>query len=337
MAEIGAPSNENGTVMAEKLQKVVVIGAGEIGASMAAVFLDVGVDVTIIEPNDKVRDNIPGRLADYRQEMVAAGLASSKSHGQVSTHEMITSLQQPTDLVIEAGPEDGGAKRRIFGSLRDQLGSETPIATTSSAIPISRIVEAPEDRRACLVAHPANPPFLIRAIECVPSPETDPAVTDRVMSFLQGAGFAPILIRREVEGFAMNRLQSALLREAYRLVDAGVVDVAGADRLVSEALGPRWALSGPFETADLNTPGGLRAHAERLGEAYGRIGTENGEKGLPWPQSLVEKAVRQRRSVISEGRLAERVAWRRQALAQILRARREAERLWNREGDRGDE
>ena len=331
------PSNKNVGVMDGMLQKAAVIGAGEIGVAMAAVFLDAGVEVEIVEPSDTVRKCIPDRLGEFQREMVDAGLASPKSDGQFSIHAAITLLPDVTEIVFEAGPEDVATKRQIFASLRERLGPDTPIATTSSAITVSRMVKAPEDRRASLVAHPANPPSLIRAIECVPSPETDPAVTERVMAFLESVGFAPIRIRREVEGFAMNRLQSALLREAYRLVDAGIVDVEGADRLVSEALGPRWALSGPFETADLNTPGGLRAHAERLGAAYGRIGTQNGEKGLPWPEALVDKVVRQRRAVIPEERLADRVAWRRRALLQILHARREADGQWAKEGDISDE
>ena len=323
--------------MTAGMRKAAVIGGGEIGVSMTAVLLDAGVDVEIVEPDQAVRERIPGRLAEFFEEMATAGLARGETAGQLTTHEDIASLSEATAIVIESGPENVAAKREIFVSLRERLGADVPIATTSSAITISQIVENPADRRACLVAHPANPPSLIRAIECVPSPDTDQSVTDRVMKFLERAGFTPIRVLKEVEGFAMNRLQSALLREAYRLVDSGIVDVEGADRLVSDALGPRWALSGPFETADLNTKGGLRAHAERLGAAYGRIGTENGEKGLPWPPDLVEKAVRQRRDVVSEEQLSDRMAWRRMALTRILLARREAERLWNPKGDSSSE
>ena len=316
-----------------RLEKAAVIGAGDIGVALAEVLLDAGVTVAIAEPSESVRNAVRDRLRDIGDEIAAAGLASGRERGGLMLCDDISQLPIEQDLVMEAGPERVDLKKSIFAALRDKLGEDIPIATTSSAIPVSQILDDPPSRRAALVAHPANPPSLIRAIEVVPSPETDGDISDRVIKYLQCAGFSPVRVNKEVEGFAMNRLQSALLREAYRLVDAGILDVEGVDQLVSDGLGPRWALSGPFETADLNTAGGIGVHAERLGAVYGRIGEENGEHGLPWPQELVDKAVQQRRSVLAEDRLADRVFWRRKALVLILRARQGADRLWTVESD----
>lgn len=314
-----------------------MIGAGEIGLGIGTVFADSGSRVWLVEPDPAVRTCIEERLGELRSEMALAGMAQNTPAGDLLTIAEISVLPPDVDLVIEAGPEDVQVKRSLFSSLRTHFGPAVPIATTSSAISVSTIVESEMHRRASLVAHPANPPTLIRTIECVPAPQTDPAVVDLVISFLRFAGFEPIPVLREVEGFAMNRLQSALLREAYRLVEAGIVDVASVDRLVAEALGPRWALSGPFETADLNTPGGIEAHASRLGPAYARIGQENGERGLPWSEALVAAVAKQRRAAVPDAILPARVKWRRDALARLLAARREAMELWKpSQSDRDD-
>lgn len=307
---------------------IAVVGAGEIGAGLTAVFADAGVAVWVADPDPGARTRLQSRVNAFRAEMAAAGLAQDLPGGEIQVVAAVGNLPRGVDLAIEAGPEDVAIKRDLFATLRTRLGPDTPIVTTSSAITISQIVEAPGTRRACLVVHPANPPALIRVVECVPAPETDPAVTRRVSTQFEAVGFAPVLLGREVEGFALNRLQSALLREAYRLVESGVVDVAGADRLVSEGLGPRWALSGPFETADLNTPGGIAEHVQRMGPAYARIGLENGERGLPWTEALVADVVAQRRAMLPEDERPARLLWRRRALAQILKTRRRAQTLW---------
>ena len=125
----------------------------------------------------------------------------------------------------------------------------------------------------------------------------------------------------EIEGFVLNRLQGAVLREAYRLVQDGVIDVAGLDRVMRLGLGPRWALSGPFETAELNTPGGIRAHAARMGPAYRAIGQSRGEVGCDWPDDLIASVDAQRRAVIAVQDLPDRVAWRAQAVARLVALR----------------
>lgn len=304
---------------------ITVLGGGPIGLAMAAVFADAGASVVVVEPDGPARTSAGERLRAYRSEMQVAGLLRGRLAEEIALYESLTETRRRADLVIEAGPEDLPLKRKMFGEVRAHLGQDVPIATTSSAMTISQVIANPDDRRAAMVAHPANPPTLIRIVECVPAMQTEPDIVESVTGLLNWAGFSPIRIGREVEGFALNRLQSALLREAYRLVEAGVVDVNSADRLVSEALGPRWALSGPFETADLNTAGGIAEHVRRLGPAYARIGLENGERGLPWSEELVADVVAQRDAALPADRRHARVEWRRRALAALIARKREVE------------
>ena len=171
------------------------------------------------------------------------------------------------------------------------------------------------------MAHPGNPPYLIPVIEIVPAPFTEPAAADRAQALFAAAGMMPIRVAKEVEGFVFNRLQGAILREAYCLVRDGVASVADIDTVVREGLGMRWSLIGPFETVDLNTRGGIASHAQKMGPAYERMGAERGQHD-PWTPELVAKVDAQRRAQLPLDQWADRVAWRDRALMRLVAARR---------------
>ena len=156
---------------------------------------------------------------------------------------------------------------------------ETVLATASSAITMSRIVPDAAQQARCLVAHPVNPPAVLRVIELVPAPGTLPATLDAGGGAVRGRGLRGGDARPRDRGLRAEPPAGAVLREAYRLVDEGVTDVAGIEAACGWASGPRWALSGPFETAELNTPGGIVAHAARMGPAYSADGRGAGRDG----------------------------------------------------------
>ena len=291
---------------------VLVVGAGAIGTGFAAVFRAAGHNVLLCDPSDAARDAAPAA-------MVRAGLPSGDP-GELHLCDKPPETATP-DLMIEAGPERVEVKAALFADLLMRLPKDTILATASSAIPMSQIVPNPADQARCLVAHPANPPSLIRVIELVPAPGTLPDVTQRAARIFRDAGFAPVTLNNEMPAFVFNRLQSALLREAYRLIDEGVIGVDGIDTLVRDGLGPRWALSGPFETADLNTAGGIKAHAARMGPAYAAIGAARGETHPDWSDALVDRVHAERRALCPDADLPARRAWREKALADLLAAR----------------
>jgi 3-hydroxyacyl-CoA dehydrogenase len=307
--------------------KIAVVGGGSIGTAWAIVFARAGMPVALYEPD-------PGRRAASAREM-RAHLADLASYGLLSeaVESVIARVAFPAGLepalagaahVQECAPESLPLKRELLAALDREAPPGAVIASSSSAIPASAMAEGLPGRHRCLVVHPGNPPTLLRAVEVVPAPFTDPAVAARTMDLLQDAGMAPVLVRREIEGFVFNRLQGALLREAYCLVRDGVVAVEDVDRIVREGLGMRWGVIGPFETADLNTRGGIAAHAARMGPAYARMGAERGQDD-PWTPDLVAEVERQRRALVPLERWAERVAWRDRRLMALARAKREAE------------
>jgi 3-hydroxyacyl-CoA dehydrogenase len=169
--------------------------------------------------------------------------------------------------------------------------------------------------------HPANPPYLLPIAEVVPAPFTTDATVDRVRRLLTASGMMPILVGKETEGFVFNRLQGALLREAYCLVRDGVATPPDIDAVVSLGLGRRWAVIGPFATAELNTRGGVRRHAELLGPAYARMGAERGQRDMWTPELVTQVAEATQRSLAPKEWDAN-VARRDRALMRLESARR---------------
>jgi 3-hydroxyacyl-CoA dehydrogenase len=209
--------------------------------------------------------------------------------------------------VQECAPEILELKKALFAELDRLAPPGAVLASASSFIPASAFADALVGRHRILVTHPGNPPFLIRVVEIVPAPFTDAATIEAATVLLQSCRMEPVLVRKEVEGFVFNRLQGALLREAYCLVRDG--------------LGLRWSVIGPFETADLNTQGGIAAHAAKMGPSYARMGAERGQDD-PWTPELVAKVTAERRAELPLERWAERVAWRDRRLMALVRHRR---------------
>ncbi|MEM7566067.1 MAG: 3-hydroxyacyl-CoA dehydrogenase NAD-binding domain-containing protein [Pseudomonadota bacterium] len=311
--------------MCGRQRPVLIVGAGPIGVAFAAAFAASGRRVILVEPDATARAAAPAAIAHHDAMLRRAGHPACAAPEPV---DIISDLSGEggnvgdAALAIECGPERAAIKAEIFAGLPATLPADAVLATASSSLPISAIVPDPTAQRRCLVAHPGNPPSLIRVVEIVPGPHTEADAVSAASAIFEEAAFTPVLLEREVPAFVFNRLQSALLREAYRLVAEGVIDVDGLDRLVRDGLGPRWALGGPFETADLNTAGGIRGHAERLGPAYAAIGAARGETEPAWSAELVSTVEAQRRVVLPEAELPARRAWRERALADLLAARR---------------
>ncbi len=150
------------------------------------------------------------------------------------------------------------------------------LASSTSAIPASRFTEGLAGRARCLVAHPVNPPHLVPIVELCGAPWTAPATIARAERVFASVGQVPIVVRRELDGFVLNRLQGALLSEAMRLVGEGYVSADDLDKTVRDGLGLRWSFLGPMATIELNAPGRrsrlLRALRRFLPPAYRRSG-----------------------------------------------------------------
>jgi len=309
-------ARERFSLGSETHSRVVILGAGFIGISFAAVYADNGWQVTLVEPDPHRQRAAKDGLTHQQDGIALAGLDKRRGGTIEITGSDETALKQAA-LVIECGPENLEIKQNIFALLLSATGPETVLVTASSAIPMSRIVSDADQQGRCLVAHPVNPPAVLRLVELCPAPGTSPAAVDRAATLFTEAGFEPVILAREIEGFLLNRLQGAVLREAYRLVDDGIAEPNDIDRVMRLGLGPRWALSGPFETAELNTPDGIPAHAARMGPAYRRMGEQRGET-VDWSAPLIARVAEAREAARGKQSIPDRAAWRSGAVAKLV-------------------
>jgi 3-hydroxyacyl-CoA dehydrogenase len=303
---------------------IAIVGAGSIGVAFAIVFTRAAHPVRVYDPDAQMRASAPDTLRARAADLQAAGLLDDTPDALAARLHVTGDLAEAAKdvaLVIECAPERVEIKQALFAELDRLAPPDAILASASSALPASQYAGELKGRGRCLVAHPGNPPYLIPVIEIVPAPFTDAAAADRAQALFAAAGMLPIRVGKEVEGFVFNRLQGALLREAYCLVRDGVASVADIDTVVREGLGMRWSLIGPFETVDLNTRGGIASHAQKMGPAYERMGAERGQHD-PWTPDLVAKVAAERRAQLPLEQWQDRVAWRDRALMKLVAARR---------------
>jgi len=303
---------------------VAVLGAGSIGVAFAVLFAGKGFQVRLYDPVETARTRADADLGERLDRLDAHGLLGEDRDDVATVRSRIRFTATLPDTVAGAGlvqecaPERVEIKRDLLRQAGSHAAPDVPLASSTSAIVPSDLADGvPADIAArILVGHPGNPPYLLPVIEVVPSIHTATAVVEEAIRLYSSAGLRPVLVRHEVEGFLFNRLQGALLREAYCLLRDGVASVEDIDEVVRSGLGRRWSIIGPFETADLNTRGGLASHAEKMGPAYERMGAERGQHD-PWTPELVARATEQRRKLLGLADWEARVDWRDEQLMRL--------------------
>ncbi|GAA5232130.1 3-hydroxyacyl-CoA dehydrogenase [Verticiella sediminum] len=303
---------------------VSIVGAGSIGVAFAVVFSRSGCRVALCDPDAGRREAAGDELWQCLEGLQAFQLLDEEPAAVAARVGITGSLEgavRDAELVQECAPERLDLKQELFQRLAQAAPAGAILASSSSALPVSQYAPQGDARRRCLVAHPGNPPYLIPVIELVPAPFTSPDVLQRAAVLYRACGLAPVHVRKEVEGFVFNRLQGAVLREAYCLVRDQVADVEDIDTVMRSGLGLRWSFMGPFETVDLNTRGGIVSHAAKMGPAYARMGAERGQND-PWTPELVAAVEAQRRAQLPLEQWGERVRWRDEMLMGLRRLRK---------------
>ena len=231
------------------VRPVAVVGAGVIGRSWALVFLRAGCPTALFD-------------SDGAQLERAAAWIRSQQDGpwRPRVCDSLPQAMEGVGYVQECGPERLALKQELFAALDGAASPDTVLASSTSAFDMSDIARDVEHPQRCVVAHPVNPPHIVPVVEVLGGQLTAPAVVQDTLQFLRGVGQSPVLLKKHIHGFVLNRLQFALVREAMHLLDAGVADVEAIDTVVREGLGLRWALLGPFAVADANNDEGARAY-----------------------------------------------------------------------------
>jgi len=313
------------------MSKVAIIGAGFIGRAWAISFARAGHAVTLWDADaaapGKALSYIEKLLPDLENQDLLNGSTSGETRNRMRAAGQLEDALADADYVQENTPENVEIKRAIFARLDAASPPGAILASSTSAILPSAFTGHLAGRGRCLVVHPLNPPYLIPAAEVVPAPWTDVDVVERTAQFLRDAGHAPIVMKRELDGFVMNRLQGALLEEAFRLVASGHASVEDVDIGIREGLALRWSFMGPFETIDLNAPGGVRDYVERYESIYTRLHAQM-QSRADWGGPVLDTIEAERRKRLPANKLADRQAWRdRRLMALAAHKRRIAQEL----------
>ena len=305
--------------------KIAIVGAGLIGRAWAIVFARAGHTVAVYDADTGALHQslalLEGALADLR----AAGLLAEEpamTRARIASAATLAEAVGGAGYVQENIAENLPAKQALFAELDRLAPPDTILASSTSTIPASQWSERLAGRARCLVAHPVNPPHLLPLVELSPAPWTAPEIIARARALHEAAGQVPIVVRTEIQGFVLNRLQGALLAEAFRLYADGYASIEDIDRTVRDGLGLRWSFMGPFETIDLNAPGGVVDYCQRYGELYYQMA----QTQLPrrWDEALVRRIERERRQRLPASELDARSAWRDRRLIELIAHKRRA-------------
>lgn len=253
-------------------EKVALIGCGLIGQSWAISFLRAGFDVSLFDPVEGVtvqaKENIKAKLSDLQNHGLLENKNISDYLDKIHLARDISQAVGGSIYVQESGPEDLDIKKELTKNIDAATPDDIPIASSTSGIPTSLYASDVQGKYRCLVAHPINPPHLIPAVEIVPAPFTSEAITQNVKEIIISINKEPLELKKEIPGFVVNRLQGALLSEAFNLVKDGISTAEDIDKAISQGLGLRWSFMGPFQTIHLNAPEGIAGYVERYEKMY---------------------------------------------------------------------
>ena len=303
--------------------RVAAVGAGLVGAGWAIAFAAAGVEVALHDAQAARRGAVMAEIEAALAAMARHGLVEDAAGiaARIAVAERLGDAVAGADYVQESVFEEIEVKRAVSAAIAEAMGEGAVVGSSTSGFPASAFTEGLARRARFLVVHPVNPPHLVPVVEIVPAPWTEPAVVPFVRALMRRIGRSPVVLTREIPGFVLNRLQGALLDEAWHLFEEGYASAADIDATISQGLGLRWSFMGPFETIDLNAPGGIADYARRFGPMY--LGLAEGRPApRRWSDEAVERATAERRAAKPADALDQARLWRDERLMALLAHRR---------------
>lgn len=307
-------------------ERVAVIGSGLIGRAWSISFARAGYEVALYDALPGAAEAALGFvdsvLEDLDRNSLLNGQAPAQLRRRMTPAQSLAEALAGAVHVQENTPEKIDTKIGVFRELDALAAPDATLASSTSALLPSAFTEGLTGRHRCLVVHPINPPYLIPAVEVVPAPWTADEVVERTGRFMRAAGHAPIMMKREIDGFVMNRLQGALLQEAFRLVADGYAGAEDVDIGIRDGLGLRWAFMGPFETIDLNAPGGIADYIARYEALYTNLWPS--QQHRPDWAATGTAIEAERRDILPQEGLPDHARWRDRRLMALLAHKRAA-------------
>ena len=304
------------------MKNVGVIGGGLIGASWAAIFSKSGFNVFVYDPFPDVFETYKSRVTSFLEELksIDETINIEESLNRISANVTIEDLCSNVEYIQESAPEILSVKQELFAKLDNLAPDEVVIGSSSSAMPISSITQNLKGQHRCIIAHPANPPHLIPCVEICPGENTSNKTIEKTKEIFTVSGASIVNVKKEIDGFILNRLQGALLNEAMRLYSDGYASSDEIDATIRDGLGLRWAFMGPFETIDLNAPGGIKDYISRYGPMYIEM-AKNQTKIPDWSEEAGKKLEIERRKILGHDELENRAKKRNQLLKSLRKVK----------------
>ncbi|MEO0419439.1 MAG: 3-hydroxyacyl-CoA dehydrogenase [Pseudomonadota bacterium] len=301
---------------------IACIGVGNIGRAWAISFARGGCDVRLYDNDSGNLERSLKHIAASLRDLAEAGLIDDPA----LIERRITMVSDLKDAVSgctyiqECIVENLGVKQKLFEELDILCSPETIIASSSSEFMASQLIARVKNEARVLVAHPFNPPYLIPLVEIAGHSATSDDVIMRTRVLLESIGMSPVVVRKEIKAFLLNRLQAAVVAEALHLVGEGYCSATDLDRAMSEGLGLRWAFMGPFQTGHLNASGGYRDYMrdDSYGGTFRRM-IGDLDINSDWHYSLPEAISTEMEQKIPINEIADGQRWRDKRLMALLK------------------
>eukprot|EP01095_Lingulamoeba_sp_RSL-Kostka_P000552 TRINITY_DN10841_c0_g1_i1.p1 TRINITY_DN10841_c0_g1~~TRINITY_DN10841_c0_g1_i1.p1 ORF type:complete len:335 (-),score=130.73 TRINITY_DN10841_c0_g1_i1:62-1066(-) len=320
--------------LSDEDKKIGIIGSGLIGTSFAVIFSKSGYNVSVYDIKEEQLEKVEGNARKSLEALYENNLlpnqdvnnnnndSNNEEEKNRIVNEILERITTTTNLedclegsfyVQECVPEVFELKKQIFEKVDPMLDPTVIFASSTSNMPSSSFTTEIENRHRVLVCHPVNPPMAIPLIEVVPSEFTSEEIFNKTFTLMQRVKMEPIRVK-ETDGFCLNRLQYALLAEAYRLVEDGVASPEDVDKCIRFGLARRWSFMGPFCTIDLNAPNGISDYCERYQSGILNV-VHKQDNSREWKEETIKKIEDNiRETTQTQDQLPERTVWRNKRL-----------------------
>ncbi len=306
------------------IENIASIGLGTIGHSWATLFAIKGYNVMVYDIDQGVLRDALERVRVAATFLADRGLITKEDADtcldRIKVAPSISECVAKADYVQESVFESYDVKKQVFSEV-DRSNRSAIIATSSSGLLVTEIQKATQRPERCIVAHPWNPPHLLKLVELVPGKKTSEQTIRATYQLMEKLDKIPVIVKKEVPGFIGNRLQAALWREALNLVNSGVASVEDVERAVWAGPGARWAVMGPFLTFHLGGGlGGLKYHIDTVQHSFSEYWkTMDDWKQMPY--DAAKKAIEgvEQLCIVKEKSFQELVRWRDDKLVSVLK------------------
>ncbi|KAK7107427.1 lambda-crystallin homolog [Littorina saxatilis] len=310
-------------------EKVAIIGSGLIGQFWSMIFASGGYSVSIYDIDDKQVSKaltlIREKLHLYEQQGCLRGKSSAAEQAQlISGHTDLAECVEGACYLQECVPEVVDLKTKVFQQLDIMLTDTMVAASSSSCLGPSQFAGSMQHRDRVVVAHPVNPPYFIPLVEIVPGPWTAPDVLEKTRAIMEKVGQSPITLRKEVPGFALNRIQYAIINECWDMLKQGILSPEDIDKVMKDGLGPRYAFIGPLETMHLNADG-IVDYCQRYADGAYKVCETLAPPPIQYDLDTAGKVLNEFKDTIPLDKIPDRRQWRDDRLAALATLKRQCD------------